>query len=257
MPLALYGEITRSAPARLSFFSVSERAARATIGMSARSSRAVSVMNTFSASESAHATSEQARSMPACSRIDVIRRVALDEADAEPLGAGAVAIVGIDDDEGGLRRVQIARDLAPDAAEPADDVVVCERVDHPLHAPRGEQVADMPGDEELRHRGERVEERTDAQDGQQDDDDLPGGRVRLRKAADGRGRVERPAERVPEVDMLAESETDRSQEQQPGRGQAEQSEAPDEDRQLVGGGGAGAFVGAMEHAVEVRHGQPR
>ena len=86
VPLALYGEITRSAPARLSFFSVSSIAARATIGMSARSSRAVSVMKTLFASESAQAMIERARAIPAWTQHRVLGRVALDEAHAEPLG---------------------------------------------------------------------------------------------------------------------------------------------------------------------------
>jgi hypothetical protein len=55
----------RSAPARLSFFSDSSALARAMIVMSGRSSRAVSVMKMFSASESTQATIPRARSIPA------------------------------------------------------------------------------------------------------------------------------------------------------------------------------------------------
>jgi hypothetical protein len=64
-PLDLYGEITRSAPARSSFFSESSTAARATMVMSERSSRAVRQMKMFSASESTHASTATARSIPA------------------------------------------------------------------------------------------------------------------------------------------------------------------------------------------------
>ena len=65
MPDVLYGETTRSAPARRSLLSDSSWLARATTAMSGRSSRAVSAMKMFSASESTQATTARARSMPA------------------------------------------------------------------------------------------------------------------------------------------------------------------------------------------------
>lgn len=65
MPDALYGLMTRSAPARRSLDSESSTEARATITMSDRSSRAVSVMKMFSASESWQATIARAFSRPA------------------------------------------------------------------------------------------------------------------------------------------------------------------------------------------------
>ena len=232
---------------------MSSIAARATIGMSARSSRAVSVMNTLFASESAQAMIERARAMPACMQHHVIGRVALDEADAEPLRAVAVAVVGVHDHVAGARRAQVALDLAADAAEAADDVVVGERVDHLLHAPGRQQVAEVPGDEELGDRGERVEERTDAQHDQQNLDDLPGGGVRLWKATDGRSGVERPAEAVPEAHALGERQADRTEEQQPRDSQAEQRDAPHEQRQLAMRRRAGAFGHAVQQAIEVRH----
>src|ERR1035441_5064896 len=95
----------------------------------------------------------------------VLGGVALDEADPERLRAVAVAIVGVDHHVARPGGVQVAGHLAPDAAEAADDVVVGERVDHPLHAPGAQQVAEVPGDEELGDGGQRVEERTDAEDG--------------------------------------------------------------------------------------------
>ena len=58
--------------ARLSFFSESSSPARATITMSGRSSRAVSVMNTLSVSESAHAMIERARSTPAATSTESV-----------------------------------------------------------------------------------------------------------------------------------------------------------------------------------------
>ena len=64
-PEDLYGEMTRSAPARRSFASESSREARATIAALGLSSRTVSVMKMFSASESTHATTARARSTPA------------------------------------------------------------------------------------------------------------------------------------------------------------------------------------------------
>ena len=57
--------MTRVAPARSSLGSESSTDARATIAMSGFSSRAVSVMKMFSASESTQATTARARSIPA------------------------------------------------------------------------------------------------------------------------------------------------------------------------------------------------
>ena len=64
-PEVLYGEITRSAPARRSFFSESSAEARATIRISGASSRAVSAMKMLSASESTQAITARARRIPA------------------------------------------------------------------------------------------------------------------------------------------------------------------------------------------------
>ena len=70
-------------------------------------------------------------------------------------------------------RAQVARDLAADAAEAADDVVVGQGVDHPLRPALVEQLREVPGDEELGDRHQGVEERTDAEHDQDDLDDLP------------------------------------------------------------------------------------
>jgi hypothetical protein len=187
----------------------------------------------------------------------VIGGVALDEADAQPLGAVAVAVVRIDHHVVGARAVQVAGHLAAHAAEAADDVVVGERVDHLLHAPGCQQVAEVPGDEELGDGGQRVEERTYAQHGQRDLHDLPGGGVRLRKAADGGGRVQRPAEAVPEPHALAERQPDRAHQQQPDGDRAERGDAPREDRQLPMCGRTGAVGDTVQDPVEVGHEEPR
>ena len=60
--------MTRVAPARRSLDSESSEAARATIAMSGRSSRADSVMKMLSASESTQAITPRARMIPAARR---------------------------------------------------------------------------------------------------------------------------------------------------------------------------------------------
>ncbi len=161
--------------------------------------------------------------------------------------------LGVDDHEVDARGLQVAGDLAPDAAEAADDVVVGERVDHPLHAPDAEQVAEVPRDEELGDCCERVEERTDAEDGEHDLHDLAGDGVRLRKAADGCGGVERPAEPVPEPDALADLQADGGDHEQRGDAEREQEDAFGEDRQLQVRGRTGAVGRAVQDAVECGH----
>ena len=91
---------------------------------------------------------------------------------------------------------QVARDLAADAAEAADDEVVCVGVDHALGPPLVEQAAELAGDEELRHRRQAVEERTYAEQLQSDDHDPPGGVMWVLDRAERGDRVERPGERV-------------------------------------------------------------
>ncbi len=58
--------------------------------------------------------------------------------------------------------------MASDAAKAADDVVVDERVDHPLRASGGEHLSNLSADEELSQRRQRIKERTDAENDQQD-----------------------------------------------------------------------------------------
>ncbi len=78
---------------RESFFSASSADARAMIMMSERSSRALSVMKMFSASESTHATTPVARSTPACWRCSSSGRRPLEVPD--PLGPRDLPVVGI------------------------------------------------------------------------------------------------------------------------------------------------------------------
>src|SRR4029450_1958741 len=77
-----------------------------------------------------------------------------------------------------------------------------------------EKSGDMPSNEEFRHRDERVEERTDAEDDQQNLQNLPAGRLRRRNRADGRNRVERPDKAVPDRRLLELGEAKRSNEKE-------------------------------------------
>ena len=115
----------------------------------------------------------------------------------------------------------------------------------------------MARDEQLSDRGQRVEERTDAEHDQQDLDDLPGRGVGLRKPADGRGDVERPAERVPVPDPLAERQAERAEQQQGERDRPQQGDAPGVDHQLVArrgrrGCGAAGRGGSHEGSGDVK-----
>ena len=116
--------MTRSAPARSSFFSESSADARAMIRMSERSSRALSVMKMFSASESTHAITARARAIPASIRTSSSE--AWPSMYAAPSSCAQLAVerVGVDHDVRRAGAPQVARDLPADAAVAADDVVV-------------------------------------------------------------------------------------------------------------------------------------
>ena len=93
----------------------------------------------------------------------------------------------------------------------------------------------MSGREELRHRGERVEERTDAQHDQSDMDDLANSAAGLGKAADrGRG-VERPPKCVPRPDPFTDREADRAKRQQARDDHAQKRDAASEAGQRTAG----------------------
>ena len=68
-PPIMYGEITRLAPAFMSFFSAPSSSARATMNTRSDINRALMVMKRLSASEAARVTSVFARSMPARRRV--------------------------------------------------------------------------------------------------------------------------------------------------------------------------------------------
>jgi hypothetical protein len=114
------------------------------------------------------------------------------------------------------RRAHVARDLPAYAAKAADQVVVGERGDHPLGATLGEQPAETTGDEELGHRHEPVEKRTDAQDDQDDLDDPTARPLRVGNRSDRRDRVQRPEKREAERRSLRDREPDHSEDEQPG-----------------------------------------
>jgi len=127
--------------------------------------------------------------------------------------------------------------------------VVGEGVDHPLAASLGEQLAEMAGDEELGHRDEGVEERTDAQKRQPDLHDLPSG-VGRRGDRAGRGnRVQRPHEAVPGARPLGQDEAGRPEDEQKGDEQAEQGQAADDPLKLAVGAHQAPRVAASSCGV--------
>ena len=67
-----------------------------------------------------------------------------------------------------------------------------------------EDLSQVPGDEELRDRHQGVEERTHAQDDEQDLDDLPGEIRRRRIRPHRRHRVEGEEEPLPNRDVLGQ-----------------------------------------------------
>src|ERR1019366_7990210 len=152
------------------------------IRMSERRPRAVSAMKMFCASESTQAITPRARWIPA----------------SRSTSSSAAS----------LSRQGTAH-LAPDAAEAADDEVVCVGVDHALRAALVKQAAELAGDEELGDGREPIEEGTYAKYLQRDDDDAPGGVVGILDRAERGDRVKRPHEPPAERGALHEREQDR------------------------------------------------
>jgi hypothetical protein len=101
----------------------------------------------------------------------------------------------------------------------------------------GEQVGEMPGNEDLGHRHQGVEERTDAQHDEQGLDDLAGDRLGVGVRADGRHRVERPLEGLPDPAILGEREAER----------ACGDDQRDHQRQLAQAAQEGSDLGALAH----------
>src|SRR5215211_7082228 len=231
-PLDLYGETTRCAPARLSFRSDSSPLARATIVRSGRSSRAVNVMKTFSASESTQAIKRTGTLDPGLPEKLLVRGLACEVGGARRRGRVEALGVVVDDEVLRPCRPQVSHDLAAHPAEATDEVMVRERVDHPLPPALVEKAGNVPGNEELRHRDERVEERTDAEDDQHDLEDLPARRLRRRDRADGRDRVERPDETNPERGVLGDGEAEHAGDEEQADDDPELRKPAQEQQQL-------------------------
>ena len=134
----------------------------------------------FSASESTHATTARARSMPASSIVSSSEprpstsSTSFSSAYSRTSGLSSITTNGTS------RRAQVLRDLPADAAEPADQVVVLELGDLALHAAFVEQSREVAGDEQLRQGDEDEEHRTHAEDRQDDLGDLAAQGVRVR-----------------------------------------------------------------------------
>ena len=193
------------------------------IGTSAFSCRAESVMKMFSASESTQAITARARSMPACTQHLVVGGAALDEAHADVARLLGVLGPRVDHDVALAGRAQVAGDLAADAAEAADDHVVGQGVDGSLLAALVEEGAQVPGDEELDHRHQGVEQRTDAEHDQDDPGDLAGdasraGCARPRSRSCRATRGSRPTT----FDVLEDRVGDRAEGEQQRRARADQ-----------------------------------
>ena len=167
----------------------------------------------------------------------VLGRLALDEAHADPGGQLAVLGQRVDDDVARPGRAQVARDLAAHAPEAADDVVVAGGFDGLEGPALGEQVGEMAGDEDLRHRHQAVEERTDAQHDEQGLDHLAGDGLGVGVRADGGDRVERPLEGLPDPAVLGQREPDRARRDDERDHQRELAQAPQE----------GPDLGALAH----------
>ena len=130
---------------------------------SGRSSRAVRMAKTFSASVLTAAMNPRARSMPIRLQNVLAARVRLDSEVARvdrrlhPFG------VALDDDERHGLAQELAGDDLADAAEAADDEVVGEIVEHASTAPRGPALLQVSLDQPRHQERKRVEHRRDAE----------------------------------------------------------------------------------------------
>jgi hypothetical protein len=89
----------------------------------------------------------------------VLGRLGEDEAHPRPTGVLAVARLLVDDHVGRARGAQVARDLAADPPEAADDEVVGEALGHAAGAAVGEHGRELTGDHQLGQADQRVEQR--------------------------------------------------------------------------------------------------
>ena len=180
-----------------------------------------------------HAGDDRARPLDA--RVDerlVVRRAPLDEAHADVARLLGVLGALVDDDVALTGRAQVAGDLAADAAEAADDHVVGEGVDGSLLAALVEEGAQAPRDEELHQRHQGVEQRTDAEDDEDDPRDLAPDRLRAVAGALRRDRVERPEEAVPRAHALERDVRDRAAGEQHDEREHDEREAAEEGAQV-------------------------
>ena len=126
----------------------------------------------------------------------------MDVEDAHLLHHLALVGVVVDHDEVDVRLDEVAGDLLPDAAEAADQVVVLQVLDPPLHAPHLQEAGHVTGDEQLDERDEQVEQRAKAERDQDDLGQLADDRLGLPQRA-GRGDdVDGPVDPAPEAGAL-------------------------------------------------------
>ena len=95
-----------------------------------------------------------------------------------------------------------------------------------------EQAGDLPGNEELGDRNERIEERTDTEHDQQNLEDLPARGLGRRDRPNGCDRVERPDEANPERGVLGERKADHSGDEEQTDRHAELRKAAQEEWKL-------------------------
>ena len=187
----------------------------------------------FSASESTHATTAHARSMPASCIVwsseprPSTRSTSSSSAYSRTSGLSSITTNGTP------ARAQVLGDLPADASEPANQVVVLELGDLALHAALVEQSGEVPGDEQLRQRDEDEEHRTHAEDRQEDHRDVAAEGLRVRDRPDGGDRVERPRETPPVGGVLELRESGCAAQHEHGHRAHQQRDAPQEEHHLV------------------------
>ena len=116
-------------------------------------------------------------------------------------------------------------------------MMVGKRVDHPQGPAFAEQIPEVPGDEELGDRHQRVEERTHAEDLEDDLERAGGGLAGVGDRTDRGDRVEGPLEREADRHALDRGEADCAGDEQDGDQHAQQGEAAKEEAKLSGTGG--------------------
>ena len=131
----------------------------------------------FSASELDVGDQRQGPVDPGLAENVLLRRLTLDEGGARRRGRLEALGIPVDDHVFRTCGTQVSHNLAADPAEATDEVMAREGVDHPLPPALVEEAGDVPGNEELCHCDQRVEEGTDAEHDQQHLEHLPAGRL--------------------------------------------------------------------------------